>query len=287
MTVKPLNDRILVELSEAQKQTSSGLYIPDSAQEKAQTGIVKAIGNSEEICVKVGDKALTSKPVQLKDSTLYSHLYEDIYFHPSAGIEESSYVFLEGVELKNTLKGLQTPTLVELGFGTGLNFLLTAQLLENLNYTRPFTYISVEGYPVKRDLLRQLYAQKTFKSLEKPCQRLLALYPGEPSCEQVLKLDYAPNICLTLLLYPVEKALNYIPKGVDYWYLDGFNPKTNPQMWGQEVAIALAKKSHKGAKLATFSACRLVKNTLDTAQFSWKRVKGFKHKKHALKAYKL
>lgn len=61
MTIKPLQDRVLVEISEAQKKTSGGLYIPDTAQEKAQTGTVIAIGDSSDISVKVNDKVMFEK----------------------------------------------------------------------------------------------------------------------------------------------------------------------------------------------------------------------------------
>lgn len=61
MNIKPLQDRVLIEISEAQKKTNSGLYIPDTAQEKAQTGTVKALGSHEDICVKVGNKVMFEK----------------------------------------------------------------------------------------------------------------------------------------------------------------------------------------------------------------------------------
>lgn len=61
MTIKPLQDRVLIEISEAQKKTSGGLYIPDTAQEKAQTGVVLAVGNSSDISVKAGDKVMFEK----------------------------------------------------------------------------------------------------------------------------------------------------------------------------------------------------------------------------------
>lgn len=62
MTVKPLQDRVLIKVVEAETKTASGLYIPDTAQEKTQTGNVVAIGDDEEmITVKVGDKVMYDK----------------------------------------------------------------------------------------------------------------------------------------------------------------------------------------------------------------------------------
>ena len=61
MTVKPLGDRVLIKVEEAETKTASGLYIPDTAQEKTQTGSVVAIGEDEMIAVKVGDKVMYDK----------------------------------------------------------------------------------------------------------------------------------------------------------------------------------------------------------------------------------
>ena len=62
MTVKPLQDRVLIKVEEAETKTASGLYIPDTAQEKTQTGTVAAVGDDDEmINVKVGDKVMYDK----------------------------------------------------------------------------------------------------------------------------------------------------------------------------------------------------------------------------------
>ncbi|OQX29999.1 MAG: co-chaperone GroES [Spirochaeta sp. LUC14_002_19_P3] len=62
MTVKPLKDRVLIKVGEAETKTASGIYIPDTAQEKTQTGTVAAVGDDkEEITVKVGDKVMYDK----------------------------------------------------------------------------------------------------------------------------------------------------------------------------------------------------------------------------------
>ncbi len=62
MTIKPLQDRVLIKVEEAETKTASGLYIPDTAQEKTQTGNVVAIGDDKEmISVKVGDKVMYDK----------------------------------------------------------------------------------------------------------------------------------------------------------------------------------------------------------------------------------
>ena len=61
MTIKPLGDRVLVKVEEADQKTAGGIYIPDTAQEKTQNGVVLAIGDDEEIVVKVDDKIIYDK----------------------------------------------------------------------------------------------------------------------------------------------------------------------------------------------------------------------------------
>ena len=61
MTIKPLGDRVLVKIEEADQKTAGGIYIPDTAQEKTQNGVVLAVGDDEEIKVKVDDKIIYDK----------------------------------------------------------------------------------------------------------------------------------------------------------------------------------------------------------------------------------
>jgi chaperonin GroES len=61
MTIKPLGDRVLVKVEEADQKTAGGIYIPDTAQEKTQNGVVLAVGDDEEITVKVDDKIIYDK----------------------------------------------------------------------------------------------------------------------------------------------------------------------------------------------------------------------------------
>lgn len=61
MSIKPLGDRVLVKVEEADQKTAGGIYIPDTAQEKTQNGVVLAIGDDEEITVKVDDKIIYDK----------------------------------------------------------------------------------------------------------------------------------------------------------------------------------------------------------------------------------
>ena len=61
MKVRPLGERVLVKMLEGESKTAGGIYIPQTAQEKTQEGVVIAIGDDEEIKVKVNDKIIYDK----------------------------------------------------------------------------------------------------------------------------------------------------------------------------------------------------------------------------------
>ncbi|MFO7850745.1 MAG: co-chaperone GroES [Spirochaetia bacterium] len=83
MKIKPLGDRVLVKLEEVEEKTAGGIFIPQTAQEKTQTGIVEAVGEDESITVKVGQKVMYDKyaGTQVSDNEGTDYLlvsYDDI-----------------------------------------------------------------------------------------------------------------------------------------------------------------------------------------------------------------
>ena len=61
MKIIPLNDRVLVKSTVTEEKTASGLFIPQTSQEKTQIAVVEAVGDDESIKIKVGDKVLHDK----------------------------------------------------------------------------------------------------------------------------------------------------------------------------------------------------------------------------------
>ncbi|MFP4179924.1 MAG: co-chaperone GroES [Spirochaetaceae bacterium] len=83
MKIKPLGDRVLVKLEEVEEKTAGGIFIPQTAQEKTQTGIVEAVGEDEGITVKAGQKVMYDKyaGTQVSDNDGTDYLlvsYDDI-----------------------------------------------------------------------------------------------------------------------------------------------------------------------------------------------------------------
>lgn len=205
----------------------------------------------------------------------------DIYYNPEDGLAESRHVFAEGLDLITCWAGRDSYTLCELGFGTGLNFLLTWSLWEEAGRPCRLCYVGVEGFPLARaDLERALGA---FPVLAEKARSLLAQWP--PPYPGFHRLVFAGGrIQLTLILADVQEALAALRAPVDGWYLDGFAPDRNPQMWDAAVFGRMAALSRPGARVASFSVAGRVRRGLEEAGFAVTRRPGFGRKRHALAA---
>lgn len=201
----------------------------------------------------------------------FSSTFNDIYFSQAGGLEESRYVFLEGNSLPDAWEGKETFVIGELGFGTGLNLLAVWEML--LTCKAPPTklcYVSLEAYPLKReDIVR---AHQAHPSLLPLAKRLCGAYPDAFKTLHALQFE---SLHVTLVFEEAKRALAHFPEHVDAWFLDGFAPSKNPEMWEEELLSAVATRSHAGTTLATFTAASHVRRTLTQLGFSVEKRKGF------------
>ena len=238
------------------------------------------------------------KPAEIewRGNVPFSKEFDDIYFNPQDGLAESEYVFLEGNDLPNDwVNSKQTSFyLAELGFGSGLNFLMTAacwqQSLKENNNLKHLHYISIEKRPfLPTDLTR---AHQHWPQFESISQMLLARYPSLTYGRH--QLDFPEiNLTLTLIFMPVKDALSDLELEskqqqnkikVDHWFLDGFAPAKNESMWGLKIAKQLAQLSKVNSKLATFSVASSVRKPLQQTGFDLTKRKGFGRKREMLTA---
>jgi tRNA 5-methylaminomethyl-2-thiouridine biosynthesis bifunctional protein len=214
----------------------------------------------------------------------YSDRFNDIYFSSEDGLAESSYVFLGLNQLEQ--KFAQTKehfSIVELGFGTGLNFFLSWQLFINTADTKSrLNFISIEKFPLsKEELIRAWQSWPTLKIFtDELAQKLPNLQPG------FHRVTLAQGrISLTLIYAEVQQALEQIETPtIDAWFLDGFAPSKNPEMWSQEVLNSVSALSNSGSSLATFTAAGAVKRGLEACGWKVEKVKGYGNKRESLKA---
>lgn len=200
--------------------------------------------------------------------------FGDIYFQPQQGLAESHYVFLEKNRLPERFaaSGVSGLQVAELGFGTGLNFLLTARLWHKTKAPGELLYVSIEKHPILPPDLKRI--SSFWPELQPYTEPLLAQYP--PLMEGFYHLHFPDiNARLMLCFGDVAEVLPEIRGKFDAWYLDGFSPAKNPAMWDEKLFPLIAARTKAGGTLATFSSAGAVRRGLEVAGFSVEKVKGF------------
>ncbi len=221
-------------------------------------------------------------PVVWQDGVLRSTLYGDIYFSQEDGLAESRAVFLDGCDLPEGWRDRTRFTVAELGFGTGLNI---AALLDLWSKTRPagghLHIFSIEAHPMAReDAARALLA---WPQIGSAAQALLARWPSVRRGFQRIDLP-GWNATFDLAVMEVGEALQQWQGRADAWFLDGFSPASNPDMWRGEVLALIAARSAPGARAATFTIAGAVRRGLEAEGFEIARRPGFGRKKERLEA---
>ncbi len=213
--------------------------------------------------------------------------FGDVYFSDDNGLHESRHVFLHHNGLPERWPAHDKPLFVigETGFGTGLNFLAVwqafrAHLAGNpVAGARRLHFVSFEKYPLEHaDMARALAA---WPELAPEAEQLLAQYPLPlPGCHRLLLGE--GRVSLDLWFGDIHDTLGELwqPAGglMDAWFLDGFAPSKNPDMWTQPLFEGLARLARPGSTLATFTAAGFVRRGLNAAGFHMQRVKGYGRK---------
>lgn len=203
-----------------------------------------------------------------------SQLYDDIYFSPQDGLSESRAVFVEGIGAPDVWRGKNEFTICELGFGTGLNFLTTLEEWRaNRKPGQILHYIATELYPLsKNDIGKAIY----WSELNDLKASFLEQYP----LRQFELEDGA--VKFTLQCGDSAEMLGKIESKIDAWYLDGFAPQKNPDMWSEAIFLQMARLSEPGAKMATFTAAGFVRRGLMAVGFDIHKRPGYGKKREML-----
>jgi tRNA 5-methylaminomethyl-2-thiouridine biosynthesis bifunctional protein len=225
-----------------------------------------------------------SEPLDWTGSAPRSPRFDDIYFSPDDGLAESRAVFLHGCGLPEGWAGRTRFVVGELGFGTGLNVLALVDLWRRAR-PRPDAVLhvfSVEAYPLARESAARALA--AWPELADLAEGLLRQWPGGRSGFH--RIEWADaGVILDLAVMEVAAALDAWSGAADAWFLDGFAPSKNPEMWRDEVMQALARRSRPGARLATFSVAGGVRRGLQAAGFVVEKAPGFGGKKQRLEGW--
>ena len=217
--------------------------------------------------------------------------FDDVYFSNDSGIDETQHVFVAGNDLADRWQQWPNPTFViaETGFGTGLNFLVAMRAFNKFRAANPdhplkrLYFITTEKFPLpQQDMQRALEA---FPALKDEAQALASLYPmGLEGCHRLHFDNHSTTLDLWIgdvheLLPQWHSPVNGL---IDAWFLDGFAPSKNPDMWTDALFSQMARLSKTGTTFGTFTAAGIVKRGLAGVGFDIKKRKGFGRKRDML-----
>ena len=222
-----------------------------------------------------------TEPLEWVEGAPRSPRFDDVYFQPGEGLDETRAVFLQGCGLPEAWKGRSRFTVAELGFGTGLNILALVALWGRTREPGARLHVfSVEAYPISReDAQRALFV---WPELAGVAERLLAQWPlGRRGPHRI---DLPFDTTFDLFIGEAAEALQGWSGNADAWFLDGFAPSRNPEMWREELLTLVAARSAPGARLATFTVAGAVRRGLAAQGFAVDKLPGYGRKNERLEA---
>jgi len=225
------------------------------------------------------------------EGTPVSREFDDVYFSNDNGLEETRHVFLNGNQLPERFALHPRPLMIvaESGFGTGLNFLTLWQAFRDFRRAHPeaplrrLHFISFEKHPLTPADLRAAHAR--WPELRDMAQQLQEQWPLPlPGCQRVILDEGA--VTLDLWYGDINHTLSCLDDSlqgqVDAWFLDGFAPSRNPDMWTPTLFHGMARLARAGGTLSTFTAAGFVRRGLEAAGFRMQKRKGFGRKREML-----
>ena len=209
-----------------------------------------------------------------------SRIFEDCYFSNDNGALETEYVFLQHNQLSERFKQLPENgrfTIYETGFGTGLNFIKAVELfLQTAPVSTELLFVSFEKYPLSAQQIKQ--SLQAFPELFILVKELAENYPlTTPGWHQQKMFNH--RVTLILWVGDVHQGLPEFSTATDAWFLDGFAPARNPDMWQPALFKQMNRLSHSSTTFATFTAAGKVRRGLEDAGFDVEKDKGFGRKR--------
>lgn len=249
---------------------------------------------------------MREKNISIFAEGFYSHTFKDWYSSKHGAKEEARYVFIEGNSLAERFRQAGRVSILELGFGLGINFLSVLDLFRSLqkggllgsldcsqdrektvsdkNGIEKLTYFAIEKFPVPNDFYQKAALAAGFES---DAHLLSSLHILPVSGWQHFTLE-GGQVSLHILIGDVGMIVSdLLLNGSKFhaYFADGFSPAKNPQMWSVQIFEMLREMALPGATLATYTVAGLVRRNLQKSGWEVQRVKGFSVKREMLKAY--
>ena len=228
-----------------------------------------------------------------QENTPVSDKFDDVYFSNQDGLAETHYVFLEGNQLWERWVNYQEAYFViaETGFGTGLNFFAVTSLFREFRQKYPDSplkhlyFISFEKYPLPLDTLQQAHlAYPQFSHLAQHLQQHW-LNPIQ-GCYRFHFDETTLDLWFGDIAENLPQLGDYMNGKIDAWFLDGFAPSKNPDMWNEQLYQQMFRFTKLQGTFATFTAASAVRKGLENAGFNIKKRKGFGKKRECLSGQK-
>ncbi|BBO58943.1 bifunctional tRNA (5-methylaminomethyl-2-thiouridine)(34)-methyltransferase MnmD/FAD-dependent 5-carboxymethylaminomethyl-2-thiouridine(34) oxidoreductase MnmC [Mycoavidus sp. B2-EB] len=218
----------------------------------------------------------------LEDGTPYSAAFSDIYHSAAGGFTQAQRVFMAGNQLPARWAGQAIFSIVETGFGAGINFLATwAAWRDDPARCARLHFVSIEKHPFTRENLHLLQQRLINAKLAPLTRHLCAAWPILTSGLHRLEFEEG-RVILTLALGDIRDLLPQLWLRADAFYLDGFAPAKNPDMWHTSIFKALARLAAPNATLATYTTAGVVRHGLIAAGFEIHKAQGFGMKREML-----
>ena len=196
--------------------------------------------------------------------------FGDPYFSMENGLAETMHVFLAGNDLPGRFhNGFH---IAELGFGAGLNLLAALKTWRDARTPGVLQYTTFEAYPMTADEMCR--AQKAFPDLSALGEELAPFLGAEEASFSL------PDLQFTLIRGDARRTLPNWQGHADAWFLDGFSPARNPELWGASLLAEVGAHTAPGGTAATYTAAGFVRRGLAAAGFEVSRVPGYGRKRH-------
>ena len=218
--------------------------------------------------------------VEWRDGKLFNVEYGDIYFSAAGAVGEAEHVFLHGNGLPSRWQGVERFAIGELGFGTGINFLVTLKnWLSSAPSNAVLHYVTVERTPLTLSCLCEVWSH--FPALSELAAGLSRVYP-EPVAGFHRRVMCAGRVSITFVWGDAQACGAQLDGPFDAWFLDGFMPRRNPELWQAALLKQVAQTCRLGATVATYSVASVVRDALRASGFDIEKRPGFGAKKEML-----
>lgn len=221
---------------------------------------------------------ITPAVCKIEEDTVHSTTFNDLYFSRSGGLAEKRYVFVEANHLEERFRRSRKVTVLEFGFGLGLNLLSTMDAHTSASNDCVLDYVAFEKHPLTKDQLRECFSEVigTHAHAESMITNLPPLLSG------FHRIVLSPKVILTLIYGDAASSIKELDASVDVFYLDGFSPRKNEDLWTSQLFTSFRRLAASGATFSTYSSAGDVRRRMSYAGFDVRVKKGFGQKKDML-----